>query len=435
VSRSGAFDLSINEKDGANGIRLDTIGESLTSIHPPRPSSWPIRNTVPAIIASLLAAAFFLLYTWHYRDSRTKNIILSPALYFAAFALFGALVLTVIIFTQGSKGEPFALIEGISLWPTEFLRFFSGVLSVYFLYTGCRKLQERNVELSASFLPKTVSSPGKSLSEGHAPHSADDAASLWMTYCQRSDPKRRLLRLIQLSIPYFAVCSLIIFFFGPPFVPYRGNMSLLVDRIALFFAVIPLILLIFGVVDATEGSVWLIRRLSEKKPVWPQGPARCFAKALNIDPCYVNDCIGIHVIAKHSEVVARFIYYPFLVMIVMLVSRTSYFDYWDLPLGLLIVILLGVGWAVYCAVKLRRSAEKARRVAVERLWKQQVHAVGQGDKTKHVTEQITLVLDSIRSIRQGAFVPFLQQPFVQAVGLFLGSGGSLLLLEYLSWMK
>ena len=435
VSRSGTFDLSINQKDGANGIRLDMIGESLTSIHPSRPSSWPLRNTLLAIIAFLLGAVFFLLYTWHYRDSRTKNIILSPALYFSAFALFGALVLGVIIYTQGSKGEPFALLEGISLWPTEFLRFFSGVLSVYFLYTGCRKLKDRNVELSSFFVPKTIPSPGKSLTEGHARPGADDAASLWMTYCQQSGPKRRLFRLIQLSIPYFAVCCSVIFFFGPPFVPYRGNMSLLVDRIALFFAVIPLILLIFGVVDATEGSVWLIRRLSEKKTVWPQAPARCFAKALNIDPCHVNDCIGVHVIAKHSEVVARFIYYPFLVMIVMLISRTSYFDYWDLPLGLLIVILLGVGWAVYCAVKLRRSAEKARRIAVERLWKQQVHAMGQGDKAKHVTEQIGLVLDSIRSIRQGAFVPFFQQPFVQAVGLFLGSGGSLLLLEYVSWMK
>jgi hypothetical protein len=204
-----------------------------------------------------------------------------------------------------------------------------------------------------------------------------------------------------------------------------------VDQIVLYFSVFILILLIFCVVDETRRSVWSIRGLSEKKTPWPQGTTRCFAKALNIDPGYVNDYISIRVIAKHSEVVGRFIYYPFLVMFVMLISRTSYFDNWSLPISLLIVILLGVVYAVYCAVILRRSAEKVRRMAVERLWEQQVHAKGEGDEAKYVTEQITLLLDSIRSIRQGAFVSFFQQPFVKAVVLFLGSGGSLLLIEYL----
>lgn len=442
VSRSGAFDLNIDQKNDAKKIRLDVIRKSqsnhLTSIHHTRPDLGPNENTVWAIASALLlAVVFFSLYIWYFRYLRPETNTRLPALYFAAFAVFGALVLTVTIYNQGYDGEPFALFEGISLWPTEFLRFFSGVLSLYFLYVGYRTIQDSDNTLSRFFVPKQTPLPGKrSLAERRAGNGRVDTVSPWKTYSQKSDPKRRFTRVILLSIVYFAFCGSIIHIFGRPFVPYRGDISLLVDRIVLFvFSVLPLIMLIFWVVDATKLSVWLISRISEKKTAWPEGPTRCFGRALNIDPRYVNDCINIRVIAEYSEAVGRLIYYPFLVFILMLVSRSRCFDNWDMPLGLLIVILLGMAYAVYCAVILRRSAEKARRMVVKRLWVKQVHAKGQGDEAKHTAEQIGLMIESIRSIRQGAFLPFFQQPLVQALALFFGSGGSFLLLEYMSWMK
>ncbi len=438
VSRSGAFDLNINQKNDAKKIRLDILSNYLPSIHPLRPDLSPGTETRWAIASALLlAVVFFSLYTWHFRYLRVETSTRLPALYFSAFAVFGACVLTVTMYMQGYDGEPIALFEGISLWPTEFLRFFSGVLSLYFLYVGYRKIQDSDKTLSRFFVPKQTPSPGKrSLAERRVGNGRVDTVSLWKTYSQKSDPRRRFTRMILLGIVYFAFCGSIIHIFGRPFIPYRGDISLWVDRIVLFvFSVLPLIMLIFWIVDATKLSVWLISRISEEKTAWPESPTRCFGRALNIDPHYVNDCIDIRVIAKHSEVVGRLIYYPFLVFIVMLVSRSSCFDNWDMPLGLLIVILLGMAYAVYCAVILRRSAEKARRMAVERLWVKQVHAKGQGDGAKHMAEQIGLMIESIRSIRQGAFLPFFQQPLVQALALFFGSGGSLLLLEYVSWMK
>jgi len=82
-----------------------------------------------------------------------------------------------------------------------------------------------------------------------------------------------------------------------------------VDKIVLLvFSVLPLIMLIFWVVDATKLSVWLISCISEKKTAWPEGPTRRFVRKLNIDPRYVNNCIAIRVIAEYSEVVGRLIY-------------------------------------------------------------------------------------------------------------------------------
>jgi len=440
VSRSGAFDLSINQEEGENKILKILLDGTHRFLHPPRPDLGPNENTVRAIaiaIALLLAVVFFSLYRWYFRYLRAETKNRLPALYFVAFAVFGAFVLAVIIYKQGCDGEPFALFEGISLWPTEFLRFFSGVLSLYFMYFGYRKIQDSDKMLSRFFLPNQTSSPGKrSLAESRAGNGSVDTVSLWKTYSQKSDPKRRFTRVILLGIVYFPFCNLIIAFFGIPFVPYRGDISFWVDKIVLLvFSVLPLIMLIFWVVDATKLSVWLISCISEKKTAWPEGPTRRFVRKLNIDPRYVNNCIAIRVIAEYSEVVGRLIYHPFLVFIVVLISRSRCFDNWDMPLGLVIVILLGMAHAVYCAVILRRSAEKARGIAVKQLWVQQVHAKGQGDEAKHTAEQLGLMIESIRSLRQGAFLPFFQQPLVQAFALFFGSSGSFLLLEYMSWMK
>jgi hypothetical protein len=119
VSRSGAFDLSIDQEKGERKIRLDVMSNSLPSIHPPRPDLSLNENTVWAIASALLlAVVFFSLYTWHFRYLRTETSTRLPALYFTAFAVFGALVLAVTIYKQGCDGEPFALFEGISLWPS-----------------------------------------------------------------------------------------------------------------------------------------------------------------------------------------------------------------------------------------------------------------------------------------------------------------------------
>ena len=55
--------------------------------------------------------------------------------------------------------------------------------------------------------------------------------------------------------------------------------------------------------------------------------------------------------------------------------------------------------------------------------------------TSAMDERIALIIASIKSIRRGAFLPFLQQPWVQSVGLFLGGGGSIVLIEFTKWLK
>jgi hypothetical protein len=427
IGRSGAFDISIRKEGGEDKRCLDCLSVSdLTSIHPQQ--AFP--NPYKMVPIGLVAVLFLCLYSRCYRE------IPWPHLALMAFTVLGAVVSAVIIFNQLDGGEPVALFEGVSLWPTEFLRFLAGVLALWFLYMGCRNLKDGNKKVD-DYLEWIDDTRECKVESGI------NAAEFWESYHRESAPKRRFpRRVIPLAVVHFGLCGLIIYTFGPPIAPYRGLISFIVDKAVLLMAIPSLIVLIFLVLDATKLSVRFIRDLSEEKVVWPKYIVDKFVGKLKMDARYLNEWISIQVIARHTEAVGNLIYYPFVVIILMLISRSSYFDNWHLPVGLFVVIMLALAYCIYCAIILRRSAEQARQKAIERLQIHQIYAKGQKETGENVSEgrkeertdeseQIALLINSIHTIRRGAFASFSHQPFVRALALFFGSGGSILLLEYL----
>jgi hypothetical protein len=123
------------------------------------------------------------------------------------------------------------------------------------------------------------------------------------------------------------------------------------------------------------------------------------------------------------------------VIILLGISRLSYFDRYDMPPGLLMVILLGLGFSISCAIRLRGAAEQFRKDVLKRLWEKQVHLAGEGNGAKGLSKKIDLMIDHIKSIRSGAFVPFIEQPWVRATLIFITSGGGLTVLQYLPWFQ
>jgi len=172
----------------------------------------------------------------------------------------------------------------------------------------------------------------------------------------------------------------------------------------------------------------------EKKDDWPESTREHFETEFPVPRPCLDEWIDTQVIVKTTETVNRFIYYPFIVIILLGISRLSYFDKWDLPLGLLFVILLTLFYAIYCSVILRRAAQKAREKVLGSLWGKQLDAKGRGEAGKALSEQIEMLINYIGSIRKGAFVPFLEQPWVRAVALSIGGGSGLVALELLPWL-
>ena len=65
----------------------------------------------------------------------------------------------------------------------------------------------------------------------------------------------------------------------------------------------------------------------------------------------------IFFVAQRTEAVAPLIWYPLIVLTVMFVARSSFFDNWTWPLSLILIFTLNAMWAIGSAVFLSRAAE------------------------------------------------------------------------------
>ena len=446
VGRSGACALGL--KDGLNE-EMSSICQILdrspsASIHQLSPgyvNPWMHSNLLLSGFLALISFTIFFVATYYpfWKKEKAKKIerstvwLLLLSICFILFLILLVVLFIVIIKSQSDSGEPFAFFEGISIWPSEFLRFLVWGISLYFLITGSIKAHISDKKLSDHFFNPQSNHPEWGEMDTAAKGGADrsiPALSVWNKYKKYTTWKRRLLRILSTSAIYSVMCYFIIAMFGKPFIPYRGDVSFWVDTIAIAACSVPFfIILLISIVDFTIASGWLIRSLSHLEVIWPKEAARDISEKFNMDASYLNEWIDIQVIVKISETAGRFIYYPFIVILIFGASRLRYFDRWDMPLGLLIVIMLGLSFSVYCAASLRNAARQARDTILNKLWERQLSL--QALNKKALSGQVRMMYDAIRSMRKGAFCPFFEQPCVRAVALFLGGAGSLVALNYM----
>jgi hypothetical protein len=179
-----------------------------------------------------------------------------------------------------------------------------------------------------------------------------------------------------------------------------------------------------------SSSSWAIWAFEESK--WPRATLNKFNQRFNFEnPTHLNDWLDVDLIADRSEAIERQIYYPFIVLFLMIAARYPLFDDWSTPIGLIIVMGLSALYMVSSAFLLRRAAEQCRQDNLDRLWKKLVSVTGQGSKATALREQLEMLTHEIMAIQRGAFRPLGQQPFLRAVLLLLGGSGGLVILQYL----
>jgi hypothetical protein len=447
VGRTDAFSLKTEPDLQEDRQLCSHLISALNRDAPPGPSLHPDPEAngqttfltgammVPAAALLFLAAVCLVCERgWH--TGRDTSLRVKAA----AVALVALTTVAALLFwlTKSQKGslEPLELLEGISLWPTVYLRFAAFGMAVVFLITIWQRSRRLEDELQDYFVD---AKPRDTLPDTAAPEADLTPAScpegLWEDYHRRNKLGARLTRVGPLVICYLVLCWAIINTFGQPFVPFRGDTSEGWCLFSLFLAVFFFVVLLFFVVDATSMTVWLIRQIQGGEGDWSRKRRALASERFGVDAEVSNDWIGIEVIAKLTDTDNKFIYYPILVIILLGISRLSYFDRWDMPAGLLLVILLGLGFSISCAIRLRGAAEQFRKDVLKRLWEKQLRLAGEGNESKGLSKKIDLMIDHIKSIRSGAFVPFIEQPWVRATLIFITSGGGLTVLQYLPWFQ
>ncbi|HME44560.1 MAG TPA: hypothetical protein VKF36_15830 [Syntrophorhabdales bacterium] len=342
---------------------------------------------------------------------------------------FGYAVLRI---SNRADEEPFSVLEGISIWPAEILRFLAFLLSALFLYLSWSS-REANRKLINEKLFRIKEEPDRPLQANDTNDKPGETKQgtrlrdLWLDYVSRDSDRHRVLRVIIILIFYVPLCGLIISF-DPPVSPVRGGISPWIDLGVLSFSSFSLVVVIFYVFDVTRCCRRFITTASDNISALHQSGG-------DIRDQVKNQMTLVRLIAIRTDTVGKLIFYPFIVWFLMFASRFDYFDNWRTPPGLAVVIFLGAMYAWSSAFLLRQSAERARTCAVDRL--KDLLLINLGDKkpSPDLTKHIEAALDEVRSMRQGAFAPFTQHPIVQSLLVPFGGVSGIYLVDFLAKMN
>ena len=425
------------------------------------PADTSKRRGVLWLPAAVLAAALlFLLRRFRVALSDRKGRRRKVGQSAVALTIVSVLVLALsaVVLMRWNE-EPFALAEGISVWPTQILRLLAAFLALYFLLRGEAVLRWSCLKLRREYpgLPDPDSvEPGWGrgivarlrwalVNDWPSAREQDriDVRRLWSAYLQRSKLGPRLLRVGLLSLGYFLLAFSLFLALGFPAIPYRGMASLAADRVALFLNILTFIFLTFFVIDVSMQTERMIRRLGSSRSRWPDGTRREYSsgprsgagsegESQHASACgeSIHEWLDIRFVADRTEHLGSLIMGPFIVLFLMIVSRVSFFDRWDWPLALLLVLGLNSVWVLASAFLLRRAAERARAQSLERLHQDRVRSLC--FESDRGTRSVEKLIEEIREIRRGAFAPISEQPAVRAFLVPFGGIGAAMFLEWLA---
>jgi hypothetical protein len=216
--------------------------------------------------------------------------------------------------------------------------------------------------------------------------------------------------------------------FGGLHLPARGDRAREIYSAVTRVEVIATLFLIFLVADATLCSRTFIKRLTAVSTVWPPKTIAQFQLGLNTDSCYLSDWIDMQYLTRRTHCITRLIYFPFLALALLIVSRSQLFDAFSTTWTLVIAQAISLAVIIGSVLALRSAAENARSVACEHLTSKIIAAKRGDEKT---ASQLEMMLNQIKDLSEGAFAPLSSQPFVKALLLpLLSYGGGMLVHLY-----
>jgi hypothetical protein len=324
--------------------------------------------------------------------------------------------------------EPLTFFAGISIWPTEMVRLTALMLAVFFMFKASFDLRAnaRRIEAEFSFAPLPFA-PFRWRDIGIGSErwrrkessrtSRFSAEEAWHAYLCRHKFWPRVIR-IGILFALYGIFTLAVLQLSPqPLAPARGTTAFTIDSVVFCLAGVGLLLLSFYVVDAIQLNSNFIRMFGREVTKWGRQVVDESHRSPPLSEEELSAYHEIFFVARRTKVVAPLIWYPLLVLTLVVVARSSLFDNWTWPPGLVLIIGITAAWALGSAMLLRRAAEHLRETALNDL--RRFRLLGQESDVKRRT--FDELMAEIRDLKTGAFAPLSDQPFVRAV-LFPGAG-------------
>ena len=261
-----------------------------------------------------------------------------------------------------------------------------------------------------------------------------DVQKLWNLYRSKGSRANRMWRAAVASLFFYAIALLIVAIWGFPRPPARGDWATDCFNIVTYVFVGPLtFLLIFRMLDSMLLNRRFIRCVAESPNgvQWPPATLKKLKKyKIKATDCAdLNEYLEIRLIAMRTDVAGKVVYYPLLVLLLLVASTNGFFCNWDWPLGVIIVCVLTALIAVAGALVLRNCAEGARTNALRSLRRKAVVDLMTGSLKQ---DRFKELISRIESEREGAFSLLSQYPTLAAILLPSGGLGIWALLQYFS---
>lgn len=369
--------------------------------------------------------------------------------------------------TENGAGEPMFLFEGISSWPTIALRCLALVISLSALAWGWRNLRVNSRDIQRDFsLPRCQFSLlsefprlhlasenfsfsdwlrrlGRYLFRIFVPLSSSIVAQMevpigrkkeggslkavsaekfWNEHCLCGSLGARLVRSVLATWIFIVITSLLYVFWPMNSIPIRGWSPDSISQKIMTLSYYSFYLLVFWVVDANFLLVRFIRQLVPHQAIWSFKLRMKHKKIFGVarDIC-IDDWADMVLIAQRSSAVNRLIYAPTIVLLILIASRSSVFDNWLMPPSAIIIYAITVAILFSSALSLRRAAEKARGMALQRI---DEHLLEERVDDQ-LSKKLPMVRERILALSTGAFSRYSDEPLVRALLLSLtGIGGS-----------
>jgi len=135
----------------------------------------------------------------------------------------------------------------------------------------------------------------------------------------------------------------------------RGDLAFTIDEVVFDLAGVGLLLLSFYVVDAIQLNSNFIRMFGREVTKWSREVVKQSHRKPPLTEKELSAYNEIFFVAQRTQVVAPLIWYPLLVLTLIILARASLFDNWTWPPALVFIYAITGAWALESAILLRRG--------------------------------------------------------------------------------
>ena len=327
--------------------------------------------------------------------------------------------------------EPWAFFEGVSTVPTLVLETTTIIFSVamVMIMLGRAKQGDHDAAVEFNLPKKPVQQPTPTwfdwirpriLLGERVPHDLTPVHAIWETHLKDGVWPVRLSRILAKAIFSAGIAILILEMTPEPLLSRHLHLEATLIRGAMIVAALTAV--IFWS-DTLKLERALLRDLAwggvegfEVRPGTSEFDRQVFQIRRVMD-----------LIVWRTEVAGPIVVLPFILLPFLMLARSPVFEgwVWTWP-----ILALHAAFGVYILVNaflFQTEAARARDQICERLKRHRFHV----KKNKHKLRQISMIIDDIYGIRQGAFVRWTSHPILQSLALVVGGFGLIALLNFL----